>query len=269
MKQIEYDFWKYSSAETPLDVITVGETFCDENYRIRRSNSDLHAFEFILDGKGFLNINGQNLTPQKNDIFLLTEGSNHCYYADSFEPWHKIYIIFRGKMADNLIKYYLPENVFLFKNCDTEYIFKTILKIAASPLFTYQQKADMITLELVKIFSYLRNRNSLLHSDLAEEIKQKLDYYVDKPFNIDVLCKEMNYSKNHIINVFKNKYKLTPYSYYNKKRAEAAKFYLKNTQLSIKGIAETLSYTDTHYFSNCFKKETGFTPAQYRKKFGN
>lgn len=72
--------------------------------------------------------------------------------------------------------------------------------------------------------------------------------------------------QNHIINVFKNKYKMTPYSYYNKKRTEAAKYYLKNTQINIKSIAQTLSYTDTHYFSNCFKKETGLTPAQYRYK---
>lgn len=266
MKQIEYDFWKYSSKNTPLDVITVGETFCDKDYKIRRSESDLHAFEFILDGKGCLDINGQHLTPQKNDIFLLTEGSNHCYYADKLEPWHKIFIIFRGRMADELIKCYLPENTYLFKDCDTEFIFRTIFKIAGNSNFAYQQKVDLITLELVKIFSYLNNRNTVLNSDLADEIKLKLDYYIDKPFSMDILCKEINYSKNHIINVFKRKYKMTPYNYYNKKRTEAAKYYLKNTQISIKTIAQTLSYTDTHYFSNCFKKETGLTPAQYRYK---
>lgn len=264
MKQIEYDFWKYSSNDTPLDVITVGETYCDKDYKIKRSDSDLHSFEFILGGKGCLDINGQHLIPQKNDIFLLTEGSNHCYYADKLDPWHKIFVIFRGKMADELIKCYLPENVFIFKNCDTEYVFKTILKIAGSTIFTYQQKADMITLELVKIFSYLRSRNVALNADLADKIRQKLDCFVDKKFNMEDLCKEMNYSKNHIINVFKSKYKITPYNYYCQKRIDAAKYYLKNTQMSVKCIAKTLSYTDTHYFSNCFKKETGLTPSQYR-----
>lgn len=266
MKQIEYNFWKYSSKDTPLDIITVGETFCDKDYKIRRSDSDLHSFEYILDGKGYLDINGQHLVPQKNDIFLLTEKSSHCYYADKDEPWHKIYIIFRGRMADELIKCYLPENVHLFKNCDIEYIFKSILKIAANPLFTYPQKVDLITLELIKIFSYLRNRNAVMNTDLADEIKQKLDYYIDKPFNMDILCKDLNYSKNHIINIFKSKYKMTPYAYYNKKRTDAAKYYLRNTQLSIKSIAQTLAYTDTHYFSNCFKKETGLTPVEYRNE---
>lgn len=59
---------------------------------------------------------------------------------------------------------------------------------------------------------------------------------------------------------------MTPYAYYNKKRTDAAKYYLRNTQLSIKSIAQTLAYTDTHYFSNCFKKETGLTPVEYRNE---
>lgn len=89
-------------------------------------------------------------------------------------------------MADELIKCYLPENIYLFKDCDTEYIFRTIFKIAGNSNFTYQQKVDLITLELVKIFSYLNNRNTVLNSDLADEIKLKLDYYVDKPFSMDI-----------------------------------------------------------------------------------
>lgn len=59
-------------------------------------------------------------------------------------------------MADELIKCYLPESTYLFKDCDTEYIFRTIFKIAGNSNFTYQQKVDLITLELVKIFSYLK-----------------------------------------------------------------------------------------------------------------
>ena len=246
----------------------VGETFCDKHYRIKRSVSDLHAFEFILDGKGVLDINGQHLIPQKNDIFLLTEGSRHCYYADAKDPWHKIYVVFRGKMANALISSYLPKNTYLFRNCAAEPVFQTILQVAASSVLSYPQKVDMITLELIRLFSYLRNQTVSLRADLADRIRQKLNDYIDKPFTMDVLCSEMHYSKNHIINVFRKKYKMTPYVYYNKKRIEAAKYYLKNTQCSSAGIAQVLHYTDAHYFANCFKKETGLTPARYRQEAG-
>lgn len=206
MKQTEYNFWKYSASNTPLDIIMVGESFCDRDYRISRAESDLHALEFIIDGRGVLEINGQSLIPEKNDIFLLTEGSRHCYYADKEKPWHKIFVVFRGEIADELIKCYLPRDTYLFKNCSLDDNFYSILKTAGNASLPYNQKAELITIELIKIFSHLRNNSIAINKNLADTIKEKLDYYVDKPFDMAVLCSSMNYSKNHIINVFKEKY---------------------------------------------------------------
>ena len=39
---------------------------------------------------------------------------------------------------------------------------------------------------------------------------------------------------------------------------------LANTDLSISDIAMRLGFSDAHYFSYTFKKETGSTPRQYR-----
>lgn len=71
-------------AETgrPLEVRFVGETVCDGKYRISRPCSDLNSLEYIVDGTGTLEINGQVLHPKAGDVFLLTEGSRHTYYAD-------------------------------------------------------------------------------------------------------------------------------------------------------------------------------------------
>lgn len=268
MKQTEYNFWKYSNEEAPLDIIMVGESFCDKDYRISRAESDLHALEFIIDGTGTLEINGQCLTPEANDIFLLTEGSRHCYYADKKKPWHKIFVVFRGRMANELIKCYLPEDTYLFRDCQVSDNFYSILKTAGNLSLPYGQKVELITIELIKIFSHIRNKSTALTKTLSDIIKEKLDYYVDKPFSMDILCSSMCYSKNHIINVFKEKYGISPYVYYNQRRIEAAKYYLRNTQISIKELASILNYTDTNYFSNCFKKATSKTPIQYRKEQG-
>lgn len=47
-------------------------------------------------------------------------------------------------------------------------------------------------------------------------------------------------------------------------RMEAAKMLLKETQLSIVEIAERVGYTDSNYFSVCFKRLTGLSPSLYR-----
>ena len=56
--------------ECPLGIRFVGETMCDEKFIITRNCSDLTSFEYIVDGYGTLEINGQVLHPQKGDIFF-------------------------------------------------------------------------------------------------------------------------------------------------------------------------------------------------------
>lgn len=75
---------------------------------------------------------------------------------------------------------------------------------------------DKITVLLIEIFMYIRNRNLLDNEDLPHIIKSKLDDAVETNFNLDDLCKSINYSKNYIINIFKEKYGKTPYQYFLK-----------------------------------------------------
>lgn len=82
----------FAESGRPLEVRFVGETVCDGKYRISRSCSDLNSLEYIVDGAGTLEINGQVLYPKAGDVFLLTEGSRHTYYADQNHPWHKYFI---------------------------------------------------------------------------------------------------------------------------------------------------------------------------------
>lgn len=66
--------------------------------------------------------------------------------------------------------------------------------------------------------------------------------------------------------VFKSAYSMTPYHYYQNMRIEIAKTLLKNSpEMTIEDIAQRLNYTDRNYFSLHFKKETGYSPAYYRK----
>ena len=41
---------------------------------------------------------------------------------------------------------------------------------------------------------------------------------------------------------------------------------LLNTNLSVKQIANHLSFADEYYFSNVFKQKVGLSPTAYRKK---
>lgn len=64
------NFTALNNESDPLKIDIVGETYCDKTFKIERASSDLNALEFIIDGKGTLDIDGQHLVPEKNDIFF-------------------------------------------------------------------------------------------------------------------------------------------------------------------------------------------------------
>lgn len=262
------DFKNFSQllgAHDPLRIEIVGETYCDKSFNIMRSCSDLNALGFIIDGHGTLDIDGQHLEPEKDDVFFLKVGSSHRYFADEKEPWHKLWLIFSGDFAESLINCYLPKDVYLFKDCKCKKYFEEIFEISRQNI-PYAVMVNKIAVSLLKIFMYIHDRFLIENEELADIIRKKLDEAVEDAFNLEKLCKSINYSKNYVINIFKDKYKVTPYQYFLDRKIDAAKAYLAHSNMSICDIAKKLHYAAQQYFSSCFKKATDFSPTDYRRK---
>lgn len=262
------DFKNFSALageEDPVKVLLVGETYCDRSFKIEREKSDMMALEYIIDGKGILEINGQRLIPEAKDVFFLKLGSRHKYYTDSENPWHKYWIVFDGKMATAMADLYLPEDTYLFKDCNVKKHFERIFQLSKENI-GYEKMVNAITLELMQIFMFIKNRAEIDNEGIARMIRKKLDESVECRFNLDRLCSNINYSKNYIINIFKEEYSITPYRYYLDRKIDAAKIYLMHTNISVGDISKILYYADQQYFSSSFKKAVGCSPLEFRKR---
>lgn len=180
--------------ECPLGIHFVGETLCDEKYCIERRNSDIASFEYIADGHGTLEINGQILHPKKGDIFMITEGSDHRYYSQRDDGWHKFFIGFYGPVIDELISCYLPQNTFLFEGCFADSIFQHIFDIAFNG-DDIQQVRSMLAVEVFRLFNHIRDHQKIESEDLADRIKRNIDNRITQNLSLDGLCADMNYSK--------------------------------------------------------------------------
>ncbi|MDE5984685.1 MAG: AraC family transcriptional regulator [Eubacterium sp.] len=265
MKEDFKNFVSFISDNDPMQMLIVGETYCDDTFRIERKNSDMMALEYIIDGSGTLDIDGQHLIPEKNDVFFLKLGSDHKYFPDAKNPWHKLWIVFDGKLAQTMAECYLPDNTYLFKNCNVKPHFESIVRLAKQDI-SYDKILSAVSLELMQIFMYIRNRVEMDNDNIAHKIKRMLDESVESHFNLDDLCADVNYSKNYIINIFKEEYGMTPYQYYLERKIDAAKVYLVHTNMSIGDISKVLHYADQQYFSSSFKNATGYSPLEFRKK---
>lgn len=259
------NFCSFVSEEDPVKILLVGETYCDRSFKIERENSDLMALEYIMEGHGILDIAGQHLVPEAEDVFFLKLGSKHKYFTDNNNPWHKYWIVFDGKMSRAMADLYLPKDTYLFKNCNVKKNFERIFQLSKENI-SYDKMVNAVTLELMQIFMFIRNRAEIDNEGIAQLIRKKLDESVENQFNLDKLCSNINYSKNYIINIFKDEYGITPYQYYLERKIETAKIYLMHTNTSVGDIAKILHYADQQYFSSSFKKAVGCSPLDFRRR---
>ena len=83
--------------------------------------------------------------------------------------------------------------------------------------------------------------------------------------NITV-AKELGYHPYYINSIFKKVEGVTLHSYIISQKIDLAKYLLLSTNLPIAKISEQCGFSGASYFSECFAKNSGVTPSEYREK---
>lgn len=259
------NFWQYYDDVSPVNVMVVGMTNCTKWYRVERPISHIMAIEYNERGTGTFVINDQTYYTSPNSAVLLTKGSNHLYFSDKKDLQRKRWIVFDGEVMEFLIEKYLPKNTYYFENCNLSFYFSEIEKAISVYQKNYNQMVDAVSTIIFRMIIEMKNSAQKFGVSLPQKIRHILDMQVEGKLDLNTVGTELNYSKNHIIRVFRDEYGLTPYKYFEERKLHVAKMYLANTEFSLKEITKMLSYTDTHYFSKVFKREVGQTPSEFRK----
>ena len=104
---------------------------------------------------------------------------------------------------------------------------------------------------------------------LAGQIKELIDRFFCEKDQLAGEMRQLGVSLNYLATVFKQHYGLAPMVYINEKRAEHAKKLLAETGVPIIDIAGDVGFESLSAFYAFFKKHTGFTPKDYRRKAGS
>jgi AraC-like DNA-binding protein len=80
------------------------------------------------------------------------------------------------------------------------------------------------------------------------------------------MAQEMHWSPAHFSRIFKIVTQQSPRDFLIEVRLSRARQLLAETSLTVGAIAERLDYEDIYFFSRQFKKKTGLSPLQYRRR---
>lgn len=103
-------------------------------------------------------------------------------------------------------------------------------------------------------------------SSFAQRLSDYINKNIESVSSLDDICKEFHYSKNYIIRIFKREFGTSPIKYINSVKIARAKRLLESTSMPIGEISVSCGYSDYPYFYKCFVKDTGLSPAEWRKR---
>ena len=107
------------------------------------------------------------------------------------------------------------------------------------------------------------------NSHSKEEIRSYIEENLTKEITLEELSELVYFNKTYFVKRFKILWGTTPMRFVTKTRIEAARKLLSASSHSISEIAELCGFKSIHYFSRTFKKETGISPLDYRRRLAD
>jgi AraC-like DNA-binding protein len=107
-------------------------------------------------------------------------------------------------------------------------------------------------------------KQDILHIRQAKTI---LAENFDKHITIPQLARQAGINEAKLKEGFKELFGLSIHTYLQQLRLEKAKHLLLTTEWSVTDITYDIGYSHVTHFITLFKKETGLTPAEWRKEF--
>ena len=252
-----------------------------------------HKHDFIelcitAAGSGVHQVDGEEKMLSRGDVFVIPRGMFH-QYSQCSKDFDIINILYVPELIPMplLDATYIPgyEKFYLCRNLkDGEYPFMHLSEKDTAPVVDIAK--DLIResstphpghiFNSLGIFMHLLGK-LLKHfsADAAEtenyylstaDVVSYLNSHYDQKVSIAKLCAIAGMSKAALMQNFARSTGTTPLQYQLNLRIAEAVILLRSTNKSISEIAMETGFSDTNYFGRQFKRITGSSPGEYRKK---
>lgn len=233
-----------------------------------------NIIHFVLSGKGYFTAGGKTYQICGGQAFIIYEGEKIEYHADKATPWSYVWIDFSGEASEAILsKTGFSENCRVTPTMDTE-VFKEVFGRLRKRAFTDSEKLMRLSafFELVSLISEsLPNKAERWRADGIAEIAKRLinENFTSTECRVEKIAEIIGISRSQLYRAFMDKYGISPKEYIGSLRIDSAKKLLSRTEMSVSEVSYSSGFAEPLYFSSCFRKATGVSPLEFKKKQKN
>ena len=239
-----------------MHIISFGKNSAPINSYSKHAHKDL---EIVLQLTGHVTttVGDDTFLLSKGDILVIPPGMSHSGVSDVY--FTNIYFQFEGgDFAEHFTVHDTDSGVFHLMHV----LYKVLCKGENNSVILAESLADSIY-QYIKKYMGEKNKYPVV-AKLQDIINDSLD---NPDFDLALEIGNTGFCPDYLRRCFKEDTGKTPLEYLTWLRLTLAKNLLIQDNFNgIANVALRCGFKDSFYFSTCFKKHTGLTPTQYRKK---
>ncbi len=252
--------------------VNCGQQVCAPSHAFGPAVRDHYLLHLVTSGKGSFTILGNTYTLGAGEFFFVPPDTLNYCEADAVDPWSYTWVGMKGDLlssffegagisAENPVGKFTPE----------------LYRLAKEILDDMSAEATASFFAVGRCYLFLHcleksaDRPESTQKHPSQNLKRAMaliDKRLHEPLSVSALADEVGVDRSYLCSIFKRELGCSPQQYILKKKIEKAKYFLSSTAENVKYIAVSLGYDDPFVFSRAFKKGTGMSPSEWRKRCG-
>jgi AraC-like DNA-binding protein len=234
---------------------------------------------YCTDGKGWIQIQDENITVHAGEIIVIPTGIPHSYGADSKNPWSIYWFHLNGSQGNEAAyaimgaenQNFQPIQVGFSdeRNVVFKQIATTFLKgYSAANLLLANLSLPYYLSTFIAPEFFSQQNGVTTHVSATDRAVKFMQENLSRAITLDNIAQSAHLSISFFSRKFKQDTGYTPIEYFNHLRIQKGCQLLHFSDLRINEVASQIGIDDPFYFSRLFKQQMGVSPVNYRKNKG-
>jgi AraC-like DNA-binding protein len=262
----------------PLHVVCGGLEQCLPQYHVRRDRFAYHSIEFVLRGRGQVELDGRQHDLRPGSVFSYSPKTPHTISTARQAPLVKYFVDFTGPRARHVLASAgLPAGTLSFASQPAPVMDLFNLLISHGQAGTaHHRKLCRSTLELIALHlatpAWLPRSSTAQPVDRSAETFLAVRHYMTENYrsvhSVADVAAQCKIDPSYLCRLFARHEQMTPHAFITRRKMQHAAHLLVRSGLMVKQAAAAVGFADPYHFSRAFKRFHGIAPVEFARRSG-